>query len=93
MKLKELKAAEIITSIMGNRGTMKSEEELAAILKKRLTKKERFALNAKISGADLGETLAAINADEARFEAIVAAATKKLKNESVHKEFYVNDNS
>lgn len=90
MKLKELKAAEIITSIMGDRGMLKNEEELAVILKKRLTKKERFALNAKISGADMGETLSAINVDEARFEVIVNGAIKKIKNESVHKEFYVN---
>lgn len=93
MKLKELKATDIIKSVMGDRGTMRSEEELAVILKKRLTKKERFALNAKISGADMKETLAAINADEARFETIVNTAIKKIKNESVHREFYLGENS
>jgi len=88
MKLKELEATKIVKMIMGERGTLKSEDELAAILKKRLTKKEREALNAKVTGADMAETLASLNADEARYEAIIAGAVKKIKNVTVHGEFY-----
>ncbi len=89
MKLKELEARKIVVSIMGERGELKSEEELAMLLKKRLTKKERQALNAKVTGAPLLEILTSLNADEARYEAIIAGAAKKIKNESVHREFYL----
>lgn len=88
MKLKELEAKKIVLSIMGERGELKSEEELAVILKKRLTKKERQALNAMVMETDTTKTLALLNADEARYEAIIAQAAKKIKNESVHREFY-----
>jgi len=88
MKLKELEARKIILSVMGERGELKSEEELAVILKKRLTKKERQALNAKVTGADTAETLALLNADETRYEAIITGAVKKIKNVTVHGEFY-----
>ena len=81
MKLQELEATKIILSIMGERGALKGEEELAVILKKRLTKKERQALNAKINEADI---------NEARYEAIIAGAIKKIKNVTVHNEFYIN---
>jgi len=88
MKLKELEARKIIISVIGERGELKSEEELAILLKKRLTKKERQALNAKVTGADTAEILTLLNADETRYEAIIAGAAKKIKNESVHREFY-----
>lgn len=88
MKLEELKAREIIISVLGERGTLKSEDELLLILKKRLTKKERFALNAKVANADMQNTLETLNIDNERYEAIIAGAVKKIKNESVHKEFY-----
>lgn len=88
MKLEELKAREIIISVLGERGTLKSEDELLLILKKRLTKKERFALNAKVANADMQNTLETLNIDNERYEAIIAGAVKKIKNESMHKEFY-----
>ncbi|MBD3807906.1 MAG: hypothetical protein IE880_04220 [Epsilonproteobacteria bacterium] len=88
MKLEELKAREIIISVLGERGTLKSEDELLLILKKRLTKKERFALNAKVANADMQNTLETLNIDNERYEAIIAGAVKKIKNESIHKEFY-----
>ena len=91
MKLEELKAREIIVFALGERGTLKSDDELGLILKKRLTKKERYALNAKVSGAELDETLKALNADNERYEAIIAGAIKKIKNESVHKQFYMHN--
>ena len=70
MKLKELEAKKIVLSIMGERGELKSEEELAVILKKRLTKKERQALNAMVMETDTTKTLALLNADEARYEPV-----------------------
>jgi hypothetical protein len=88
MKLKELEATKIVKMVLGDRGGLKGEEELALILKKRLTKKERQALNAKAMGTDIGETLTLLNADETRYEAIVTGAVKKIKNVSVHGEFY-----
>lgn len=88
MKLEELKAREIIISVLGERGTLKSEDELLLILKKRLTKKERFALNAKVANADMQNTLETLNIDNERYEAIIAGAVKKIKNENIHKEFY-----
>ena len=88
MKLKELEATKIVLSVMGERGALKSEDELAVILKKRLTKKERQALNAKVTGVDINETLELLNADMERYEAIMAGAVKKIKNVTVHGEFY-----
>lgn len=88
MKLKELEATKIVKMVMGERGALKGEEELAVILKKRLTKKEREALNAKVTNADMEETLTSLNADKARYEAIIAGAIKKIKNVTVHGEFY-----
>jgi hypothetical protein len=90
MKLKELEATKIIISVMGERGALKSEDELAAILKKRLTKKERLALNAKVTLADKTQILEQLNADEARYDEIIESAVKKIKNVTVHGEFYIN---
>jgi hypothetical protein len=88
MKLKDLEATKIVKMVMGDRGALKGEEELAMILKKRLTKKERQALHAKATGANMDETLTLLNADETRYEAIIAGAIKKMKNVSVHGEFF-----
>lgn len=88
MKIQDLEARKIIISVLGERGSLKSDDELAVALKKRLTKKERLALNAKVTNADMATTLEALNIDEARYEAIIAGAVKKMKNESVHKDFY-----
>jgi hypothetical protein len=89
MKLKELEATKIILSVLGERGMLKPQEELAAFLKQRLTKKEMQALNAKVKNEDLEEILKALNVDEARFNEIIATGSKKIKNEATHKEFYV----
>ncbi len=84
MKLKELKAREIIQMVMGKeRISSKSDEELALILKKRLTKKECEALNAQVSG-----TVDALEMSVERYEALIASAIKKIKNESVHGDFF-----
>ena len=84
MKLKELKAREIIQMVMGKeRISSKSDEELALILKKRLTKKECEALNAQVNG-----TVDALEISDERYEALIASAIKKIKNESVHGDFF-----
>ena len=84
MKLKELKAREIIQMVMGKeRISSKSDEELALILKKRLTKKECEALNAQVNG-----TVDALEMSAERYEALIASAIKKIKNESVHGDFF-----
>lgn len=89
MKLQDMEARKIIISVLGERGSLKSDDELATVLKKRLTKKERLALNAKATNADTAATMEALNVDETRFNEIIARAVKKIKNESVHKEFYM----
>ena len=85
MKLKNLEAKKIILTILGERGELKSEAELAEILKKRLTKKERQVLNAKLGGAET--KIPSIEPSE--LESIAQKAIKKIKNESVHREFYI----
>jgi len=84
MKLKELEARKIIQMVMGDkRAITKSEEELALILKKRLTKKECEVLNAKVCGV-----FEALEMDETRRESLMSSAIKKIKNESVHGDFF-----
>jgi len=85
MKLKDLEARKIILGVLGERGMLKSEEELAEILKKRLTKKERQILNIKLGGADIKIP----SGDETKFEEIAEGAIKKIKNVSLHQEFYL----
>jgi len=65
------------------RAITKSDEELALFLKKRLTKKECEVLNAKACGV-----FEALEMDEARRESLMASAIKKIKNESVHGDFF-----
>lgn len=88
MKLKDLEATKIVKEVMGERDGLKDEELLASVLKKRLTKKERFAINAKVTNSPIDQTLEALNIDEKRYEEIVANVVKKIKNESLHKELY-----
>ena len=84
MKLNELKAREIIQMVMGDkRIPTKSDEELALLLKKRLTKKECEVLNAKVWG-----TSDALGMESVRVESLLASAIKKIKNESVHGDFF-----
>lgn len=89
MRLDELEATKIVQSVLGDRGELKSEDELAVILKKRLTKKEMRAINEYLSGGDKKETAMMLNCEEARLDELVASASKKIKNESIHREFYL----
>lgn len=89
MILKELKAIEIIKMILGDkRVPVKSEDELAILLKKRMTKKELEVLNAKVEGISLDDVIQNLKIDEARYEKILTNAIKKIKNESVHRDFF-----
>ncbi|WP_263832404.1 hypothetical protein [Sulfurospirillum oryzae] len=89
MKLNELEARKIILMVMGDKRPLtKSDEELALLLKKRLTKKECEVLNAEVSGKDKNATMGEQKIDVARYDALKASATKKIKNESVHGDFF-----
>ena len=84
MKLNELEARKIIQMVMGDKRILtKSDEELALILKKRLTKKECKAFNAQVNG-----TVDTLGMEHERYLALIASATKKIKNESVHGDFF-----
>ena len=89
MRLEELEARKIIQMVMGEkRVPSKTEEELAILLKKRLTKKECEVLNAKAKGLAKEETMSTLKLEDARYEALFLGATKKIKNESVHGDFF-----
>jgi len=90
MKLKELNAIEIIKMVLGDeREPVKSEDELALLLKKRMTKKELEVLNAKVDGIAQEEVMKSLKVDAIRYEALVRGATKKMKNEAVHGDFFM----
>jgi len=89
MKLQELEARKIIQMVMGeSRPLTKSNEELALLLKKRLTKKECEVLNAEALGKDKEMLMSEQKIDAIRYDALKASATKKIKNESVHGDFF-----
>lgn len=89
MKLKELNAIQIIKMVLGDeREPVKSEEELAQLLKRRMTKKELQVLHAKVEGTDQEEVMSSLKIDAKRYEALLRGATKKMKNESVHGDFF-----
>ena len=89
MKLSDLEATKIITSVLGESKALKSEEELAELLKKRLTKKERQVLNDSVKGVDEETSMRTLNADKTRYDTLIAGAIKKLKNQSVHGDFFL----
>ncbi len=89
MKLSDLEATNIITTYLGERGALKSDEELAKILKSRLTKKEREVINCLVTQGDKEALIAKLNIDGERFDTIATTVIKKLKNETLHREFYI----
>ena len=89
MRLDDLEATKIIQFALGDDRALKSEAELAVLLKKRLTKKEREVLNDKINEVDETVTMERLHADKARYDALLAGALKKLKNVSVHGDFFL----
>ena len=89
MILKELNANQIIKMVLGDkREPVKSEEELAQLLKKRMTKKELEVLHAKVSSITQEKIMASLNINTERYETILRSAIKKIKNESVHGDFF-----
>lgn len=89
MKLQELEARKIILMVMGDKRTLtKSDEELALLLKKRLTKKECEVLNAEALGKDKETLMSEQKIDATRYDALKVTAIKKIKNESVHGDFF-----
>ena len=89
MILKELNAIKIIEMILGDKRVLvKSEEELALLLKKRMTKKELQVLHAKSKNINQEEVMVDLKIDKARYETLIRGAIKKIKNESIHGDFF-----
>lgn len=67
-------------------GTLKSEEQIAEILKRKLTKKEFKYLKLKIANADEATMIKELQCDGERFEAIKKQTIVKLNQEKIKNE-------
>ncbi|MAD42991.1 MAG: hypothetical protein CL623_11465 [Arcobacter sp.] len=67
-------------------GTLKDEEELIEVLKKKFTKKEFKVFVAFSEGKALDEVKTIVNDDEERINEIYKTACKKLNQEKIKKE-------
>lgn len=67
-------------------GTLKSEEQLEEVLKRKLTKKELKVFVAIEEGKTLEQTMALAKADENRVDELYKAACKKVNQEKIKKE-------
>ncbi len=67
-------------------GTLKHEEELEEILKKKFTKKEFKVFVAFAEGKSIDEVKTIVNDDDERINEIYKAACKKLNQEKIKKE-------
>lgn len=67
-------------------GTLKSEEQLLEILKRKFTKKEYKVYFARESGKSIEDIKELINDNEERIEEIYKTACKKLNQEKIKKE-------
>ena len=67
-------------------GTLKHEEELEEILKKRFTKKEFKVFIAFAEGKSIDEVKTIVNDEEERINEIYKTACKKLNQEKIKKE-------
>ena len=67
-------------------GTLKTEEELKEVLKRKLTKKELKVFIALEEGKTVEETMSLIKDDEERVNEIYKTACKKVNQEKVKKE-------
>jgi len=67
-------------------GTLKDEDELEEVLKKKFTKKEFKVFVAFSEGKSLEEVKTIINDDDQRIEEIYKTACKKLNQEKIKKE-------
>ncbi|RXJ77182.1 hypothetical protein CRV03_05710 [Arcobacter sp. F155] len=67
-------------------GTLKSEEDLKEVLKRKLTKKELKVFVAIEEGKSIQETMELIKDDEERVNELYKAACKKVNQEKIKKE-------
>lgn len=67
-------------------GTLKSEEDLKEVLKRKLTKKELKTFVAIEEGKSVQETMELLNADEDRINELYKTVCKKLNQEKIKKE-------
>ena len=67
-------------------GTLKDEEELEEVLKKKFTKKEFKVFVAFSEGKSIDEVKTIVNDDEERINEIYKTACKKLNQEKIKKE-------
>ena len=67
-------------------GTLKQEDELKEVLKRKLTKKELKVFIAIEEGKTVQETMDVIKDDEQRVDELYKAACKKINQEKVKKE-------
>ncbi|AXH13526.1 hypothetical protein [Halarcobacter bivalviorum] len=67
-------------------GTLKSEEDLKEVLKRKLTKKELKVFIAIEEGKSIQETMELIKDDEERVEELYKVACKKVNQEKIKKE-------
>lgn len=67
-------------------GTLKQEDELIEVLKRKFTKKEFKVYFAKQSGKDISEIKELVHDNEERIEEIYKSACKKLNQEKIKQE-------
>jgi len=67
-------------------GTLKSEEQLVEVLKKKFTKKEFKVFVAFEEGKSLEEVKETVHDEDERIEEIYKAACKKINQEKIKKE-------
>lgn len=70
-------------------GTLKSEEILVEVLKKKLTKKEFKFYKLKIENADEATMKKELQCDDERFEAIKKQTLVKINQEKIKKELTI----
>ncbi len=73
-------------------GTLKGEEELVLVMKKKFTKKELKVFIAMEQKIEISEIAKEIHTDEDRVKEIYKAATKKLNQEKIKKELIRSKN-
>jgi len=73
-------------------GTLKGEEELVLVMKKKFTKKELKVFIAMEQKIEISEIAKEIHTDEDRVKEIYKAATKKLNQEKIKKELIRSNN-
>ena len=77
---------ELVKDIKKVVGTLKDEEQVAEILKRKLTKKEMKYYKLKIANVDEATMQKELHCDEKRFEDIKKQTIVKLNQEKIKKE-------